>query len=166
VTLFHVSAGESLEVPVVIETVLEELKVEGRFEPGKLLNVADGGYYAAAILDVGMEPTNHVLHDIAEEKAVLEAWGRPIFLVATSQAQLDRLNKEITEGRYGELPSNVRLAVDEGGKVLDALVSNLDLKAGTLPIFIIGDTFDKVYFASQGYTIGMGEQIQGVLNKL
>ena len=115
---------------------------------------------------MGKEPTNHALRDIAKVKDAFEQWGRPVVLFCTDQAQLDRLNKEITEGRYGELPSNVRLAVDEGGKVLDALVSNLDLKAGTLPIFIIGDTFDKVYFASQGYTIGMGEQIQGVLNKL
>ena len=167
VTLFHVSAGESLEVPVVIETVLEELKVEGRFEPGKLLNVADGGYYAAAVLDVGMEPTNHVLHDIAEEKAVLEAWGRPIFLVTTSQAQLDRLHAEIGEGRYGTLPSTVVFVPDNGGDILPRLCKDLNLSAERLPLVILGNAATKdVVFTSQGYTIGMGAQLAAIARKL
>ena len=167
VTLFHVSAGESLEVPVVIETVLEELKVEGRFEPGKLLNVADGGYYAAAVLDVGMEPTNHVLHDIAEEKAVLEAWGRPIFLVTTSQAQLDRLHAEIGEGRYGTLPSTVVFVPDNGGDILSRLCKDLNLSAERLPLVILGNAATKdVVFTSQGYTIGMGAQLAAIARKL
>ena len=167
VTLFHVSAGESLEVPVVIETVLEELKVEGRFEPGKLLNVADGGYYAAAVLDVGMEPTNHVLHDIAEEKAVLEAWGRPIFLVATSQAQLDRLHNEIEEGRYGTLPSTVVFVTDSEGDILPRLCKDLSLSAERLPLVILGNAGSQdVVFTSQGYTIGMGAQLAAIARKL
>ena len=167
VTLFHVSAGESLEVPVVIETVLEELKVEGRFDPGKLLNVADGGYYAAAVLDVGMEPTNHVLHDIAEEKAVLEAWGRPIFLVTTSQAQLDRLHAEIGEGRYGTLPSTVVFVPDNGGDILPRLCKDLNLSAERLPLVILGNAATKeVVFTSQGYTIGMGAQLAAIARKL
>ena len=29
----------------------------------------------------------------------------------------------------------------------------------SLPIFIIADTFNRVVFVSQGYTIGLGEQL-------
>ena len=167
VTLFHVSAGESLEVPVVIESVLEEVKVQGQFTPGKLLQVADGGYYAAAVLDVGMEPTNHVLHDIAEEKAVLEAWGRPIFLVATSEAQLQRLHSEIAQGRYGTLPTTVSFVLDSEGDILPRLCKDLNLSAERLPLVILGNaaTHDVV-FSSQGYTIGMGAQLAAIARKL
>jgi hypothetical protein len=35
-----------------------------------------------------------------------------------------------------------------------------------LPMFIIGDTFNRVVFASQGYTIGLGEQMMKVVHKL
>lgn len=35
-----------------------------------------------------------------------------------------------------------------------------------LPIFIIGDTFNRVVFQSQGYTIGLGEQLTKVIDKL
>ena len=35
-----------------------------------------------------------------------------------------------------------------------------------LPIFIIADTFGRVVFVSQGYTIGLGEQMMQVVRKL
>jgi len=35
-----------------------------------------------------------------------------------------------------------------------------------LPIFIIADTFNRVVFLSQGYTIGLGEQLVKVSSKL
>ena len=36
----------------------------------------------------------------------------------------------------------------------------------TLPIFIIADTFNRVVFVSQGYTIGLGEQLMKVVHGL
>ena len=35
-----------------------------------------------------------------------------------------------------------------------------------LPIFVIADTFNRVVFSSQGYTIGLGEQMERVIKKL
>ena len=35
-----------------------------------------------------------------------------------------------------------------------------------LPIFLIGDTFNRVVFISQGYTIGLGEQLNKVIHQL
>ena len=165
VTLFHVTPGESLQVPVQIETVLEAVEVQGHFDASAL--PVDEGNYAAAILDVGMEPTNHVLHDIAEEKAELEAWGRPILLIATSEAQLERLHSEIDEGRYGILPSTVVFVLDQDGTLLDSAVSSLQVSAERLPIVFVGNAgTQEVFFISQGYTIGMGAKIAVLARKL
>ena len=35
-----------------------------------------------------------------------------------------------------------------------------------LPIFLIADTFNRVVFCSQGYTIGLGEQMQQTIIKI
>ena len=35
-----------------------------------------------------------------------------------------------------------------------------------LPIFILADTFNRVMFCSQGYTIGLGEQLIKVIGNL
>ena len=164
VTLFHVGAGASIDVPLAIETLPEEVSVIGSFEAKKLPQT-DAGAYVAAVLDVGMEPTNHVLRDLAAEKAALEKWGRPIFLLCTGPEQLERLQRETAEGRYGELPATVRFGLDENG-VLDSITQALKLRADDLPVVFLGDSSDRVYFVSQGYTIGLGTRIAALAGRL
>ena len=164
-TLFHVTPGTELQVPLKIETLPEEVTVVGAFAAPEEMK-ADAGYYAAAVLDVGLEPTNHVLSDISAERAALEAWGRPIYLIATSGAQLERLHNEIDGNRYGPLPSTVVFLLDGDGSILSRLSGSLSLRADQLPLVIVGHTDSKVYFASQGYTIGMGARIAALARRL
>ena len=165
VQLFHVSAGDNIQVPIVIETVLEEVKEVGTFKPVGALSEADG-WYAAAILDVGLEPTNHLLNDLSAARTALERWGRPIYLVATSEAQLERLHSEIDSGRFGTLPSTVVFCVDKDGSVLNGFCQNLPLRADQLPLVILAHSDGRVIFTSQGYTIGMGAKIAALAGKL
>ena len=107
------------------------------------------------------------MHDIAEEKAELEAWGRPILLIATSEAQMERLHSEIDEGRYGILPSTVVFVLDQDETLLDSAVSSLQVSAERLPIVFVGNAGTQdVFFISQGYTIGMGAKIAALARKL
>ena len=39
-------------------------------------------------------------------------------------------------------------------------------QSGQLPIFLIADTFNRVVFQSQGYTIGLGDQMGKVAKSL
>ena len=166
VTLFHVTAGEPMTVPVIIETVLEEVKVEGSFPAALLPKEASEGWYAAAVLDVGLEPTNHVLNDLSAEKEALEAWGRPIYLIATSDAQMERLHHEIEDGRFGTLPSTVQFLTNADGGILSAIIKGAGLREGQLPVVFVGNQKDEVVFVSQGYTIGMGAKIAALAQKL
>ena len=166
VTLFHVTAGEPMTVPVIIETVLEEVKVEGSFPAALLPKEASEGWYAAAVLDVGLEPTNHVLNDLSAEKEALETWGRPIYLIATSDAQMERLHHEIEDGRFGTLPSTVQFLTNADGSILSAIIKGAGLREGQLPVVFVGNQKDEVVFVSQGYTIGMGAKIAALAKKL
>ena len=165
VQLFHVAAGDGIQVPIVIETVQEEVKEVGIFKPAGALSAADG-WYAAAVLDVGLEPTNHLLNDLSAERAALEKWGRPIYLVATSEAQLERLHSEIDSGRFGTLPSTAVFCIDKDGSVLSSLCDNLPLRADQLPLVVVANADGRVVFTSQGYTIGMGAKIAALADKL
>ena len=165
INIFHVTPGETLQVPLKIETMPEEVKNLGNFEPVGALAGAEG-WYAAAVLDVGLEPTNHVLNDLSAERAALEKWGRPIYLVATSDAQLERLHSEIDSGRFGTLPSTVVFCVDKDGSVLSGLTGALPLRADQLPLVVVANADGRVVFTSQGYTIGMGAKIAALAGKL
>jgi hypothetical protein len=75
--------------------------------------------------------------------------------------------KKYKADEFGTLPSTVHYGIDRGGAIQRQIAQNMKLQNGTLlPIFIIADTFDRIVFVSQGYTIGLGAQLQEVINKL
>ena len=68
------------------------------------------------------------------------------------------------------------LTADESDKIAESITNNAirneisqNMKlpnGGHLPIFIIGDTFNRVVFQIDGYTIGTGEQLIKTINGL
>ena len=142
-------------------------------EPASLLSACGRGHYALAILEPGKEPTNHVLRDLAAAREKLEAWGRPIVLLCSSDAAMHRLQVEMSEGRYGTLPSTIVLGLDAGGAVQKGIEQGMKVgpagKAGAptrLPLVILADSFNRVFFLSEGYTIGLGDQLAATVAKL
>ena len=138
-----------------------------------LLSAVGRGHYVLALLEPGKEPTNHVLRDLAVAREKLEAWGRPIVLLCTDKTAMHRLQVEMSEGRYGILPSTIILGLDIDGAVQKGIEQGMKLgsasDAGTpalLPLVILADSFNRVFFISEGYTIGLGDQLAATVAKL
>ena len=56
---------------------------------------------------------------------------------------------------------------DEGGNITNQLVKNLNLASpNNLPIVIIADTFGRAVYASQGYKIGIGDELIQIIKRL
>ena len=156
----------------VLEATVIPSGAEGGVEKS-ILSVTGRGHYALALLEPGKEPTNHVLRDLAIAREKLEAWGRPIVLLCSSETAMHRLQVEMSEGRYGILPSTIVLGLDSEGTVQKGIEQGLKVgpasDAGTpsrLPLVILADSFNRVYFLSEGYTIGLGEQLAATVAKL
>lgn len=163
IAFFTITPGKATDVQLVIREKSEALSVVALFEaPSQVQALAGNGNYALGYLEVDKEPTNHALADIARARESFEKWARPVILVCPDEASLERLNKEIAEGRYGQLPSTVAFAVDTDGQIAVALKPD----SSRLPKFILADALGKVYFQSEGYTIGLGEQIISVVKRL
>ena len=121
------------------------------------------GYFIIGVLGVGQEPTNHALRDIAKLKADFEAWGRAIVLLFPDKISQGKFNAH----EFGALPATISYGVDVNQVVQHQIVENMHLdNPNQLPMFIIADTFNRVVFVSQGYTIGLGEQLMQVIKKL
>ena len=138
-----------------------------------VLSVTGRGHYALALLEPGKEPTNHILRDLAAAREKLEAWGRPIVLLCSDETAMHRLQVEMSEGRYGILPSTIVLGLDTDGAVQKGIEQGMkvgpasDAGAPTrLPLVILADSFNRVFFLSEGYTIGLGEQLAATVAKL
>ena len=171
--LFEIVEGQTTTLPLEIRQNTNEVSVIGSFnseslvtKDGKevsLLSQTGRGYYVVGILGVGQEPTNHALHDIEKMKEAFEAWGRPVVLLFESEADAAKFNHDEFPG----LPSTVQFALDKDGSVRKQIAREMKLmNEKQMPMFIIADTFNRVVFVSQGYTIGLGEQMQSVFKKL
>ena len=128
-----------------------------------ILSQTGRGYFVVGLLGVGQEPTNHAMRDIAQMSAALDKWGRPMVLLFENEAEAQKYRQE----NYGTLPRNIIYGIDKDGSFRHQIAQEMKLQSETqLPIFILADTFNRVVFSSQGYTIGLGEQLHKVINNL
>ena len=88
---------------------------------------------------------------------------RPLVLLFENENEAQKYRQE----NYGKLPKNIIYGVDSDGNIRRQIVQEMKLQSETqLPMFILADTFNRVMFSSQGYTIGLGEQLIKVINNL
>jgi hypothetical protein len=134
----------------------------GQKEKESLLQACGRGYFVVGILGVGQEPTTHALRDIAAQKSELEKWGRKMVLLFPDEAQC----RKFQPSEFPGLPSTVIYGIDTN-RICSQIVEGMKLPhKNSLPVFIIADTFNRVVFVTQGYTIGLGEQLMKVVHGL
>lgn len=130
---------------------------------GKEINIGkelSRGNFIIAIIDPNKEPTNHLLTEIAQQKTALQEWNRPIYLLFTSEANMELFLK----GKHFDLPSNVVLGIDNRGEVVNEMVKQLKIKdINNLPILAFTNHSGEVSYCTQGYKIGVGEQLVKII---
>jgi len=132
-------------------------------EPVSFLSQTGRGYFIVGLLGVGQEPTNHAMRDLAKVSGELNQWQRPLVLLFENEQEAQHYRQE----NFGTLPTNVIYGIDTDGSVRQQIVQQMKLNSATqMPIFILTDTFNRVVFCSQGYTIGLGEQLVKVIKNL
>ncbi len=182
-TFFSVDPKKTTTVDLVMRESGDDIKVIGSFdseakfmavqedgsvptlpeELSSVLSVTGRGYFIVGLLGAGQEPTNHALRDIAAVASDFEEWGRKIVLLFPSEEQYRKFRPEDFPG----LPSTVSFGIDVDGTIQKELAHSVEgANASSLPMFVIGDTFNRVVFFSQGYSIGLGEQLMNVAHRL
>ena len=108
--------------------------------------------------------TSNVLYKYIDETTFKN--NIPFYYIDTGMFEDEQEWKNFNPEEFGTLPSTITYGIDIDGKIQKEITANLKLKESELPIFIIADTFNRVVFVSQGYTIGLGEQLMKVIHKL
>jgi transglutaminase-like putative cysteine protease len=172
---FTVQPNEITDTELVMREASDDIQVIGNIDAEAVFtNVADNtstsilnttgrGYFVIGILGARQEPTNHAINDIAKLKTDFEKWNRGMILLFKDEAGYKRFDKN----EFGTLPATITYGIDKSGAITDMITNAMKIDdKNRLPIFIIADTFGRVVFVSQGYTIGLGEQMMKVINKL
>lgn len=174
-TEFSINPGQTTRLELVMRESKDEVQVIGSFNSESLftplqaenseqslLEACGRGYFVVGILGVNQEPTNHALRDIAAFKPGLEKWGRKMVLLFPNEAQY----KKFRPDEFPGLPSTIIYGIDTNG-IAAQIAETMKLRhKEILPVFIIADTFNRVVFVSQGYTIGLGEQLMKTVEGL
>lgn len=174
-TFFNVEADKTTNLKLVMRESPDEVKVIGNFNSEDKFKLADKGtetsvllttgrgYFIIGILGARQEPTNHAMRDIAAVKKDLETWGRGMVLLFPSEKDY----KNFDAKEFGALPNTITYGIDKDNAIQKEIATAMHLQnANSLPIFIIADTFNRVVYVSQGYTIGLGEQLMKVIHKI
>ena len=172
IDFFTIEPGKLTTLPFSLRQDSNGIKVIGSFNSEDkyhdlatatdktILSTTGRGYYVLGIVGGKDEPSNHALRDIAAIKAELEANGMPMIVLFPDEAAAKGC--ALTEG----LPSTASLGVDLNGEIRKEIAEKLRLSNHSLPIFIIADTFNRVVFVSEGYSIGLGRQLLDTAAKL
>ena len=176
--IFTVEEGRTTTLPLRLRQSETEVCVIGYFDaesrytplasrqpgsPVSILSQTGRGYFVVGLVGMGQEPTNHALRDIAKVANDFDQWGRPLLLLFESEEEAQKFREE----DFGQLPKNTLFGIDRDGSIRRQIATQMKMQSGgQLPVFIIADTFNRVVFCSEGYTIGLGEQLQRVIKKL
>ena len=174
--VFHAAGTDTLRIPLEMRRNADKLQVIGSFNAENLffdaaeqrtrslLSLTGRGYYVVILAKANHEPSTHVLHDIELLKADLEAWGRPIVVLFASADELAHF--EARRHEFPNLPTTMHFGIDSESSARNELFNSTLTQGNEWPVVILTDTFNRVVFARQGYTIGIGEQIKQALGKI
>ena len=132
-----------------------------------ILSTTGRGYYIIGVIGNGDEPTNHALRDIIAVTDQLNQWGRSVILLSpNADAAQKTFSSDLLSTLNAQL-TTLSCGIDIDGSIQEQIVREMKLQnSEILPIFIIADTFNRVVFCSQGYTIGLGEQLIKTIHQL
>ena len=151
---FTIKSGKTTQVNLVLRESKNELQILGQFDAGDLTQSMEG-YYILGLLDQGSEPTTHAMQDISAFRNDFEKSGIPMLFLFDSETTLEKFKLR----NFNQLPDNIRFGLFNDS-LLQKVINNLHIDNPTYPIFIIANANQhNVVFLSQGYTIGLGEQL-------
>ena len=172
-TFFNIESDKTTNVDLIMREPEKGLRIIGNFnsenvyvpvgetEAKSLLATTGRGFYVLGLLDGGSEPTTHDMLDIAAVKDQLDKWGRSFVFLFQNEEHKKNFEKKNFQG----LPENLTFGIEDG-TMLKEIVANMRLQSENLPVFIVANTQNEIVFISQGYTIGLGEQLMKVINEL
>lgn len=107
-------------------------------------------------VDVGKEPSKHILQDLPKQQQALEEWGGGILLVTPD----DKHNPNFNASAFKNLPKQMTWAIDCNRTLLKAVAEALQINfEDNFPLTIYLSTNGGILYYSVGYRIGIGEDI-------
>ena len=147
---------------VIAEFNCEQYFTNARGVHKKILETTGRGFYIIALIRSGHEPSTHLLHDIEAANIHFSQWSQCYLMLFPSQEDYDNFDRK----EFDDLPSNVLFGVADPETAEAMHIHELTHGNEELPILMLCDTFNRVVWFRQGYSIGLGDQMMDALRKI
>jgi hypothetical protein len=160
---FNLKEGENKELIVKLRQNNEVLKAIGHVTmpseaidiSGKNVSIDKESVCIVGFIDPEKEPTKHTLVDIEKFASSFNNIETNIYLF---------VNDKIDKTKYN-LPAKTKYLLDKDSNLLTQFSNEMNKELSEMPVFMVIKN-DQVYFLSQGYTIGIGEQMIKLIQRL
>ena len=171
--IFDVEAQKDKTVTLRLRADEEHLHVIGNFDcenyftnargvHKKILETTGRGFYMIALIRSNHEPSAHLLHDMEAANIHLSQWSQCYLMLFQSQEDYANFDRK----EFDDLPSNVLFGVADPETIEAMHIEELTHGSKELPLLMLCDTFNRVYWIRQGYNIGLADQLMDALRKI
>lgn len=161
---FELLPDDSTLIQVRLRNEEKEVPVKGKIDADRTITLADGKMAPLLMIkekgvvilwiDPGTEPTRHIFRDLPLLREEFDEWGGYLLFMLRGGAEGNSFNTADVPG----LPQNALFCLDENHEFLKSVWPD-DYPGLRYPVVIYADSTGNILFSSQGYRIGIGEQI-------
>ena len=164
---FELRSGQPIAIAVKMPEIAGKLVVKGIVDMNTVAVMSDGSKKSLkelsngkglmiCFVDVGKEPSKHILQDLPAQQKALEEWGGGIVLISPD----DKQSKAFSAATFKNLPAQAGWSVDANRTLLKAAAAALQLDfQDEFPLVVYLSDNGGIFYSSTGYRIGIGEDI-------
>ncbi len=164
---FELKQGKPHSITLQLPEIVGKIFVQGSIDMNtvvtlenndkkSLKELANGKGLMLCFVDVGKEPSKHILQDLPQQQSALERWNGGILLVTPD----DKLNNAFHASAFRNLPKQTTWGVDNQRALLKTVAETLQINFNdNFPLTIYLSTNGGILYYSVGYRIGIGEDI-------
>lgn len=170
IMFFRLEPGEKKNLNFELREEMKSPEILGKIDldqaflynnaTAELQEYADRGLLIVWI-DHNREPSKHILNDLPLVKRELDQLGCQLIFLSDPAARSASYKPDEFRG----LPANSIFAFDTDLEILKSLRGDITSSI-QLPFVIYSDRNGNIYYMSEGYTIGIGEQILKTIYKI
>lgn len=165
---FRVGMNREVKVPVKIVPAGRQAGVLGKADmkagfiglgdnkPAELNQFANASGIVVALIDPGKEPTKHLMEDLKTVRIPMDKWGGQfVFIIAR-----DKLPDNFSKSVYSDLPEKSVFGYDNESEIAASVKTVCSINGmPRLPLVVLINPEGLIVWSSEGYNIGLGDQL-------
>jgi hypothetical protein len=158
---FSLSGDKKAEETITLRKNLLPLPVYGKLDPSLIFPAPGPAGAIIAYIEPGKEPSRHFIADLLQKKDEFSAWKGIIILVLPGTAEKEGFLKQYRQ----QLPSNTVYTEIQSFVHETDFTKFMKAANGSLPLVAYITSAGDVNYLSEGYRIGLGDDLLNIIMK-